>query len=366
MNTENKTKKISLLTPLAFVFIALGLLGGIIHILSVSFPVFADFINRTLGNALRFILSKMTGIFPFSVAEMLIYTSPLLVTVIILIALRYSKKGDVYFTRSIITVISALGAVYFLFAAGFAPGYRGSSLADKAGLTERKSTAEELYTTTLLVIDEVNGYADKTEYSLEGASYMPFTVSELSQELSVCYRTLSDEYSFVPSFSSQVKPIIISPLMTYTHISGIYSFFTGEANLNCNYPDFVNVFSAAHEMAHQRGFSREDEANFIAFLVLRKSNNDYLRYSASLNMYRYLSNALYSADYDLFEDAYSQLSANAKNELSAYSVFFDKYRDNTAADISDKINDAYLQSQGTEGTKSYGLVVDLAVSFYLD
>ena len=45
--------------------------------------------------------------------------------------------------------------------------------------------------------------------------------------------------------------------------------------------------------------------------------------------------------------------------------FFDKYRDNIVADVSDKVNNSYLQSQGqVEGTRSYGLVVDLAVSYY--
>ena len=32
--------------------------------------------------------------------------------------------------------------------------------------------------------------------------------------------------------------------------------------------------------------------------------------------------------------------------------------------ISGAINDAYLQANGTEGTRSYGLVVDLAVAFF--
>ena len=109
--------------------------------------------------------------------------------------------------------------------------------------------------------------------------------------------------------------------MTYTHISGIYSFFTGEANLNTNYPDFVNVYTTAHEMAHQRGISREDEANFTAFLVCIESESTYVRYSAYLNMFEYLSSALYSADYSLWLDAYSRLSFKVSGELSAYSRF---------------------------------------------
>ena len=52
-------------------------------------------------------------------------------------------------------------------------------------------------------------------------------------------------------------------------------------------------------------------------------------------------------------------------ERIAFSKFFDKYRENTVADISEATNNAYLQSQGaTQGTRSYGMVVDLAVAYY--
>ena len=195
---------------------------------------------------------------------------------------------------------------------------------------------------------------------------MPFSLHELSEKLCASYDTLSKNYPFITHFNSEVKPLIISPVMTYSHISGIYSFFTGEANVNVNYPDFVTVFTCAHEMAHQRGIAREDEANFTAFLVCKDADDDYIRYCAYLNMYDYLANALYLADNTLYSKAFKELSTGAKSELSAYSAFFDKYRDNVVADVSDTMNNAYLEGQGTEGVESYGLVVDLAVSYYLD
>ena len=119
-------------------------------------------------------------------------------------------------------------------------------------------------------------------------------------------------------------------------------------------------------MAHQRGISREDEANFTAFLVCIESKNTYVRYSAHLNMYEYLSSALYSASPSLWQDAYTHLSIMPLSELSAYSRFFDKYRDSTASEVTDTLNNAYLESQGTEGVRSYGMVVDLAVAYFLD
>ena len=51
--------------------------------------------------------------------------------------------------------------------------------------------------------------------------------------------------------------------------------------------------------------------------------------------------------------------------VAAYRACFEKYRDNVAADVSDAVNNGYLQSQGAaEGTRSYGMVVDLAVAYF--
>lgn len=363
---EKKAKRILPVHPAALVILSLGLCGAAVQLFCLFFPSFADFINDYPGAALRFILAKAFDFIPFSFMEFLLYSSPIWVSVTAYLAIRTARRGNVYIIRALSAVLSIAALVYFLFAVGFAPGYRTAPLYEKIGLTQREVSAEELYETALIVTDELNTLSEKVEYNLDGSSPMPFDLWILSDELSDCYGKVSQKYGFLNTFSSNIKPLIISPLMTYTHISGIYSFFTGEANLNTNYPDFVNVYTTAHEMAHQRGISREDEANFTAFLVCIESEDVYVRYAAYLNMFEYLSNALYSADLGLWQDAYSRLSTKVSGELSAYSRFFDKYRDSTASEVTDTINNAYLESQGTEGVKSYGMVVDLAVSYFLD
>jgi hypothetical protein len=123
----------------------------------------------------------------------------------------------------------------------------------------------------------------------------------------------------------------------------------------------------AHEMAHQRGIAPENEANFVAFLICIESDDEYIKYSAYFNMFEYLSDALYSADKDAYKSVAKELNEKVREELIAYSDFFDKYRDNVAADVSGSVNNSYLQSQGqTQGTRSYGLVVDLTVAYYLN
>ncbi len=363
---KQKNKRVLFVPVGSIVLLSLGFLGALIHIFSVYFPSFADFINNTLGHFLRLTLSKIFSIFPFSFMEFLLYFSPVMIAVAGVIVYKKAKKGRVFLFRAISTLLALASLIYFFFAAGFAPGYRGAPLAKKIGLTQKEVTAKELYDTACIIREELNSLAGDVLYFESGASCLPFSYGELCDKLCDSYEKIEEKYSYLNTFDSSVKPLIISPYMTYTHLTGIYSFFTGEANINTNFPDFIIVHSAAHEMAHQRGISREDEANFTSFLVCREADDPYIRYCAYLNLFLYFSNALYSADPALHESVYYGLDKRAHDDLIAYATFFEKYEDSVAGEIAEGLNNAYLESQGTPGSASYGLVVDLAVAFYAD
>ena len=159
--------------------------------------------------------------------------------------------------------------------------------------------------------------------------------------------------------------MLLAKGMSYIHMLGMYTYYTGEANINTEFPDYSMPFTVAHEMAHQRGIAREDEANFMAYLICTASDDPYIRYSGYLNMYEYTQTALYSADKKAYSKVYSQLCSEAKYDMESYRVFFMQYKDSKAADVADKLNDAFLKGNGQEeGTRSYGLVVDLAVAYF--
>ena len=142
---------------------------------------------------------------------------------------------------------------------------------------------------------------------------------------------------------------------------------TGEANVNKNYPDFIVASSSAHEMAHQRGIAREDEANFIAFAVLLETEDSFLRYSAYLDVYSNVLNDLYSADKDLYYGVVSKLDKRVLDDLKSYSNFFEKYANSKASEVVDSVNDSYLQANGQEnGTKSYGMITELVCAYILN
>ncbi|MBQ7397658.1 MAG: DUF3810 domain-containing protein, partial [Clostridia bacterium] len=223
--------------------------------------------------------------------------------------------------------------------------------------------ADDLYETAELLREHINRETESILYTEEGFSHMPYSLETMNAKLNETYAAFCDDHDFISHVDGRVKPVLISEAMSYMHITGVYSFFTGEANLNVNFPDYTLPFTAAHEMAHQRGIAREDEANFIAFLVCISSDDAYIRYSGYLNMYEYVASSLYSADPELYFEARGQLPMTVRYEMSAYSKFFDKYRDSVAGEVSGTINDLYLKGNGTEGTRSYGLVVDLAVAY---
>lgn len=337
----------------------------ILYILFVNIPRFADWWSAYISPIGRFLLAKLTSWIPFSLTELLLILIPVWVAALIYIAARHYTQSFSAACTYVGMLVGGLCIILCIFVWNFASGYYGSSVDQKLSLDRREVTAEELYETSMLLSDELKTLSEGLVTTADGASVMPYSLDEMNEKLLVAYERLCEKHGFIQTYNSRVKPIMLSEPMSYTHITGIYTFFTGEANLNVNFPDYTLPFTAAHEMAHQRGISREDEANFIAFLVCMESDDPYIRYSGILNVYEYVANALYSADKTLYREVYATLTPEVREEQIAYSAFFDKYRENIAATVSQATNDAYLQSQGAkEGAKSYNMVVDLAVAYY--
>lgn len=338
---------------------------AVLYFVFTKNAAFSDWFNQWISRWGRRLLAALTGWLPFSVAELLLLSSPIILIVligrVILIYSRNRKRTLSFLAR----LLAAVCVIAILFVLCFAPGYYGTSLDRKLGLERTRVSADDLYQTALLLTAEINPLAEQLLMDGDGASVMPYPLSEMNRKLIDAYQTFTEDRSFPDHFSSRVKPVAMSEAMSYTHITGVYTFFTGEANLNVAFPDYSIPFTAAHELAHQRGVAREDEANFVAFLVCLSSDDAYLRYSGLMSVFEYVSNALYSADKTLYRAAYATLGENARSEEYAYAVFFEKYRENVAATVSEATNNAYLQSQGAkEGTRSYNMVVDLAVAYY--
>lgn len=349
--------------PVLFVSAGLALLSLLLRIIAGRFAAFADFFTDRIASVFRMLLAKLTSPLPFSLGETLVLLSPFLLVAFLVVAWeKLSRRGG--FLRMVSALLSASFFLYSFFVFTFACGYRTSSIDRRLGMEKREVSAEELYETAEKLVEEVNRLSPDLVYADSGFSVMPYSLDEMSEKLCDAYASLHLRYPFLQSFRTRVKPVAFSVAMSYMHTTGIYFPLTGEANLNIDFPDYSLPYTAAHELSHQRGVSREDEANFIGFLVCMESSDPYIRYSGALGVLEYVLNALYGADSSLYREAYLSLSPEARGELRAYAAFFEKYRESTAAAVNEAINDSYLKYQGTEGTKSYGMVVDLAVAYF--
>ena len=331
----------------------------------VSSPDVSDFFNKYVSSIIRAILSYATTWIPFSLAEMMIILIPLIIVVIVAIGVKkYSSSWKNVLVFCVI-MLSIASYVFTTFTFGFVPAYHGSTLDKKMGLEKQPVTEQELKDTAKILATELNKESEYVIFNGEGASVMPYGYGELNDKLMDAYEKAYEKYDFISPLHSNIKEIMLSKPMTYTHISGVYTFFTGEANINTNYADYIIPYTAAHEFAHQRGIAREDEANFVAFLVCMESDDHYIRYSAYLNMYDYVIDALASTSKSSAKKITKTLSQKILNDINAYAEFFDEYRDSMASEISGAINDTYLNINGVEeGSDSYGMVVDLAVAYY--
>lgn len=362
---KTKTRRRSLLgLPIvSWVFFGIAAFALLVMLAYMISEDFANFYNRYPAAFLRGVFAAVSSILPSSLAECLIILSPLIVVVTVIYANKKFTSSWREVGRFLLITLSAASLFFSTFVLNFGAGYHTSSVDKLLGLDRRDVSPEELRVTAEYLAAEINKYTDELAVDADGSTVMPYGYDTLSEKLLAAYDKVCDEHAFVSRFPSRVKPVILSEPWTYTHIAGVYTYFTGEANINVNFPDYTIPYTAAHEMAHQRGIAREDEANFVAFLVCAASDDAYIRYSGYLNLYEYVSSALYRADKEAYAEVRAELAPVARQEMAAYSKFFDKYRENVAASVTETVNNGYLTIQGTPGTKSYGMVVDLAVAY---
>ena len=351
------------LSVISISVIVLFLISVPVYFIARTSVSFADFLNVSISHVMRAHLGAVSRIFPFSLFELLVIFSVPLVVLAVFVGIRFYMEvwGRVRFILAIVALI-ALFATSYIYTLGI--GYHTTAMSTNLGLDNITDIEkDELTATYLTVLYEVNRNAeligsDGTE------SHMAYSLSELSDKLSESYRSLDSEYDFLKVHGVRVKPVLLSSVMSDAGILGIYSFFTGEPNLNIEYPDYVLPFTAAHELAHSFGIARENEANFMAFLACINSQDPYIRYSGYLNMYEYLAAALNSVDGELYLELKSELSDTAREDLLASREVSIRHKDSPIRKINDKLNDFYLKSNGTEGVVTYSYVVRLAVSYY--
>lgn len=321
---------------------------------------FAQWYALEVSAIFRYVLSLVTGFLPFSVVEICLLLLPVWLLFAVIFFVRRIVNKSFSFKRLALGFVFVVCAAFSAFVNVFGVCYFTKPLEAAMGLERSPLSKNELYKDAVYTHDKLSEFADKVTFDETGASVNPHSFFETGRIIDEGYAALNNSGVFRSHMIGMPKPVLLSPLMTYTHISGMYMPFTGEANVNTNYPDYVVAFTIAHEKAHQRGVADEDEANFVAFLACMASKDDYLKYCAMMNMYDYYLDETLQKDLGLYTTLVDLTDRRIVAEMYSYYRFFEKYSNSAVSDAANKVNDTYIKAMGNEeGTQSYGLVIEL-------
>lgn len=159
-----------------------------------------------------------------------------------------------------------------------------------------------------------------------------------------------------------LKPSFFGKIMSYTGILGYYNPFSAEAQYNSNLPSTQIPFTLAHESSHQMGFAREQEANFIGYLIGKNSKNSELRYSTNYYVLKSLLKNIEKKDSLFVTKFIENYSTEMKRDRNYEKAFAAKHRGalNTFFGIT---NDLFLKSNQQDGSVTYSYFVDLLVRY---
>lgn len=178
------------------------------------------------------------------------------------------------------------------------------------------------------------------------------------------YDKVSLQYTKLKGNYGIPKPLLLSNPISYTGITGFYFPYTNEANVNMSSPDSWLPFATTHEMAHQRGFAKEDEANYIAYISCINHPDINFKYSGTLAALSYSLTALQKHDSVKYKKLILLCSKGVMNDLYYNQEIWSGFS-GPIEKLGTKINDTYLKSQNQQsGTKSYGAMVDLLLAEY--
>ena len=199
-----------------------------------------------------------------------------------------------------------------------------------------------------------------------GIAYLPaLLLLRLSYSIiQTAYTRLPSFYPFLKYQPVSVKPSVWSWLGNYMGFTGYYNVFTGEAQVNTLVPKFLQPFTTCHEVAHQLGYAKEMEANFVAYLAATASQDTLLHYSVYLDMFMYSNRNLFMSDSVAAKEFIEILIPAVKDDLKEWRTFNKKHR-NPIEPVFRWVYGKYLEgNQQPQGVFSYDEVTGFIIAYY--
>lgn len=315
-------------------------------------------------------LSLLTGLVPFSLAELIVILTTLFLIyqAVKTMVMFLKNKGETkqFSFRSLLRkgFRLALGLIllYLLFNLMWGLNYSRLTFAEITDLSVEPASANELGSLALYLTHRTNELRNEVTEDHRNVTTLPRGIDDMLRRAHLGYEGATEIYPELGGKYGRPKGVMLSHYWSYTGISGVYFPFTAEANVNINLPHFMLPFTTSHEMAHQRGFAREDEANYIAYLTCISHPDTDFQYSGTIFALLMTMNALQKYDVDTWREMRTSYSDGVNRDLKDWNNYIDRYQ-GPFRELSTRINNVYLKANRQKGgVKSYNRMVDLLLA----
>ena len=339
------------LKPLLFIFLVI-----VIELIKLDSNFIENFYSNLLYKKSSSVFIYIFSSIPFSVGDILYLLVPFIIYSIVrkTNTRRKNLKNLFYFFTTI----------YMLFQVQWGLNYHRIPLKNKLEIKENYNT-NSLIETTNLFIKQTNKIHLKISKNDTLAVLFNDDNSEIYKASIKAAKTLENNTVIKNKMKYvSVKNSLFSTPLSYMGFGGYINPFTLEAQINRNTPAIQIPTTICHEMAHQIGYSAENEANFIGILAAVSSSNNIVKYSGNVLALRYLLNELYKIDKKSFDQLYLKINKGVLKNIKQAEEELEKFR-NPFEHYLKSIYDRYLKANNqTAGIKSYSLVVNLLVNYY--
>ncbi len=266
-----------------------------------------------------------------------------------------------YFASGLQQAIFFFLFVYVFFNLLWGLNYNRRGIAQQLDLSVNKYSMSDLDTLTSALQVKLNEYA---VFVTEGERDSLNKKRLLFKETTQAFRIIEDRYPFLAYRPRSIKPSLFSYLGNYLGFQGYYNPFSGEGQVNTTIPRFLEPFVTAHEIGHQVGYARENEANFVAFLVCRVSPSVAVKYSMYFDMYNYAVREVGKRDTAAALSFNLKLHPQVIKDRLELREFFRKYKNPIEPIISWGYGHFLKANNQPGGKEAYNEVVAWLIAYY--
>lgn len=302
------------------------------------------------------------GFLPFSLGDFLY--AVLVLLLLRWLALRFrsrfrNPKGW------IIDAMASLSVIYACFHIFWGFNYYRLPLHQALEIKNDYSTEELVRLTENLISSSNNLHKGLSEID-SAAIKIPYSKQELFQKTIEGYEHLSGEYPELTYHSPNLKRSLYSIPLSYMGFNGYLNPLTGEAQVNTQILKYKLPTTASHEVGHQLGFAKENEANFIACLATMNHPDPYFRYSGFTFALSYCLSEIYRRDTEKFEELKAKVRPGILENYREVEAFWLQHQNPFEPLFQATYNRYLIVNNQAEGMKSYSYVVALLVNYFSD